>query len=369
MRMIPTMQCRPGMRLGRAIYTEKGNVLVGYRYELSTSVIERLYRMGIHYLYIDDPHTSDIHIDDTIREETRMMLHASLLEVKKTVSDGEYIPGRSIGRACSRAIALLIEDLHDNRTEAVSLLDTTVTEENAWVDQWVRNSIQCVVFAAKLGMLAGYEGDDLLALSYGALLRDIGCLLLPSAIMMKNGALTQDEFEIMKTHTTTGFKLLKDEPSIPLLSAHCALFHHERLNQTGYPLGRKGVEVHPLARWVGIIDAYVAMTSPRRYRKAMLPHEAMEVLYAGADILFDLDKVEMFRDKVVTFPPGISVALSTGEVGVVSRINQHNKQRPIVRVLKDNWGDELVSPYEIDLSTSLNVMIDRVGEDTVATTA
>lgn len=369
MRMIPTLQCRPGMRLGRAIFTEKGNVLVGYRFELTSSVIERLYRMGIHYLYIDEPNTADILIEDSIREETRMVLHSALLGVLDSLTSGVRKPGANLGRICAGAVSMLKDDLNDRKVDSVTVLDTTVTHEVPWIDQWIRNAIQCSVYATKLGMLEDYDQEDVTAISFGALLHDVGCLQLPSAIMNKPANLTRDEFEIVKTHTTIGYKLLKDEAGIPLLSAHCALFHHERLNGSGYPFGMKGYDIHPFARWVGIIDAYVAMTSPRRYRKALLPHEAMEVLYAGADMLFDLEKVELFRNKVVTFPPGISVALSTGEIGVVSKVNPHNKQRPVVRIMKNVWGEDLETPYEIDLSTCLNVMIDRVGEDLTETPA
>jgi HD-GYP domain-containing protein (c-di-GMP phosphodiesterase class II) len=59
------------------------------------------------------------------------------------------------------------------------------------------------------------------------------------------------------------------------------------------------IEIHEFAKWVGIIDAYDAMTNPRPYRKLILPHEALDVLYAGAGSLYDKDKVELFRDKLL----------------------------------------------------------------------
>src|SRR5690606_4540173 len=105
---------------------------------------------------------------------------------------------------------------------------------------WIRGAMQCAMYATKLGVLEGYSRDDLTALCYGALLHDIGILSLPDAIMMKSGPLTRDELEIMKTHTTIGYKMLKDDPAIPLVSAHCALSHHERSSGNGYPFGVRG---------------------------------------------------------------------------------------------------------------------------------
>jgi hypothetical protein len=80
--------------------------------------------------------------------------------------------------------------------------------------------------------------------------------------------------------------------------------------------------------------------------------------------LYDLDKVKFFRNKVSIFPLGLSVQLSSGESGIVSKVMADYKHRPVVRVLKDSNGAVLKQPYEIDLSRNLSIMIDRVGEAT-----
>ena len=94
------------------------------------------------------------------------------------------------------------------------------------------------------------------------------------------------------------------------------------------------------------------MTSQRSYRAAMLPHEAMERLYAGAGTLYDSSKVELFRDKVAIYPLGMLVMLNDGAVGAVVDVNSQYPQRPVVRVLYDAEGRK-IEPFEIDLSKSL----------------
>jgi hypothetical protein len=115
-----------------------------------------------------------------------------------------------------------------------------------------------------------------------------------------------------------------------------------------------------------MLDAYDAMTHPRAYRNAIAPHHALEILYASAGSLYDIKKVALFRNKVAIFPVGLSVTLSTGEKGVVSKQNIPFLSRPTVRVLQNERGENLQSPYEIDLSRSLHIMINDVGESMAA---
>ncbi|GAA3412938.1 hypothetical protein GCM10020370_67140 [Paenibacillus hodogayensis] len=166
----------------------------------------------------------------------------------------------------------------------------------------------------------------------------------------------------MKKHPEYGFQLLKDAPGIPVLSAQCALQHHERVNGSGYPYGLKKHETHSFSQWIGLLETYDSLTHPRAHRDALLPHQAIELLYSGAGTLYDMDKVKLFRNKVSIFPLGLTVQLSSGESGIVSKVFPDYKHRPVVRVLKDRSGTTLKEPYEIDLSRHLSIMIDRVGE-------
>ena len=154
--------------------------------------------------------------------------------------------------------------------------------------------------------------------------------------------------------------MLKDEPNIPILVAHCAYQHHERINGGGYPRGISGTDIHEYARWIGLVDSYDAMTTHRVYRAPMLPHQAMENLFTGAGELYDHEKLSLFRDKVAIYPIGVTVTLDTGETGVVVDLNVSAPYRPVVRVFEDEVG-QVIIPYEIDLSKKLNVMIVAVG--------
>lgn len=138
--------------------------------------------------------------------------------------------------------------------------------------------------------------------------------------------------------------------------AHCAYQHHERLNGSGYPRGLIGNDIHTYGKIIAIADVYDAVTSNRVYRKAMLPHEGLEILYGGAISEFEKRFVEAFKRSVAVYPNGLTIELSDGRTGVVIRQNKHICDRPVVRILKEH--NEIVNnPYEVDLSKNIQIMI------------
>jgi HD-GYP domain-containing protein (c-di-GMP phosphodiesterase class II) len=222
------------------------------------------------------------------------------------------------------------------------------------------HSLNVAIICISLGITHGYSRNDLNALGLGAILHDIGKTRVQPELLKLSRAFTAEEYKEVQMHTVLGYQLLKDEPNVPLLAAHCAFQHHERIDGSGYPRGIKGDEIHDFAKWIAIADSYDAMTSHRSYRSAMLPHEAMEVLYGSAGTLYDRKKVAMFRDHVAIYPLGLTVKLNTGEKGVVTQINPSYPHRPTVRIFETADGKLTQPIFEIDLSQKHTVLIESV---------
>jgi putative two-component system response regulator len=135
---------------------------------------------------------------------------------------------------------------------------------------------------------------------YASQMHDIGKIAIPDSILLKVGPLTHDEWEVMKTHTTLGARLLGrgDSPYLQM-GAEIALGHHERWDGGGYPSGLKGQVIPISARIMNICDQYDALTSERPYKKALSPEAAFEVLSRGDGRTrpshFDPDILEAFR--------------------------------------------------------------------------
>ncbi|WEK55297.1 MAG: HD-GYP domain-containing protein [Candidatus Cohnella colombiensis] len=362
MRMMPISLCRPGMKLAKKIFSDNGIVLLAEEVELTTTLIRKLNACGINFIYIQDNRTDDILIPDILQEETQrrslQAIRSAFREYVDQPSKRKTATYPYIGQSVRQAMTEILQELESQRDAVIMLMNMHTVDHYLFT-----HSLNVCIYSTLLGMAYGYNHDQLNTLGLGAMLHDIGKTQISMQVLLKPDQLSEYEFEEMKRHTERGYYLLKDEPNIPLLAAHCAYQHHERLDGSGYPRGLKGDEIHEYAKWIGIIDSYDAMTSQRIYRRAMLPHEAAEVLYTGSGTLYDTSMLQLFRDRIAIYPIGITVQLNTGQSAVVVDINSSVMHRPIVRVLTDEEGNELSAPYDMDLSKQLNVLIDKINFD------
>ena len=131
------------------------------------------------------------------------------------------------------------------------------------------------------------------ALRIGALLHDVGKLLLPHKLLAKPGALDPREWAQIRAHPVVGSTLIA--PVIGARSAlPCVLYHHERWDGDGYPTGRRGHAIPAVARIVAVADAFDAMTSVRPYRDALTPHSALLEIERCAGSQFDPELASAF---------------------------------------------------------------------------
>ncbi len=130
-----------------------------------------------------------------------------------------------------------------------------------------------LMIATEMGLDAGF----LEILRISAQLHDVGKIGIEDRILKKPGALTPEEFEIMKTHTTKGANILRPVPQLREMLPGIEL-HHEALNGRGYPYGLKGDQIPLLARVIAVADTFDALTTNRPYQKAHDPIEALRII-------------------------------------------------------------------------------------------
>lgn len=350
------------MRLARSIFNDEGLVLLGEHVELTSTIIKRLQQIGVSRIYIEDSRTDDVEIRELLSEETRTealkTVRSNFQEFMNEAKAGKLKANPNLGKEFRRVLDMILDELHNHEQAMIMLHSMQIADHYLF-----QHSLNVCLYALMLGSSLGYTRDELSTLGLGAMLHDVGKTLIPEQILMKPGRLTEEEMAVMRQHTENGFRILKEIPNVSLISAHCALQHHERLDGSGYPRGIQGDELHDFAKLLGIVDTFDAMTSHRVYKKAALPHEAVEVLFAGAGKLYDFHMINVFRDRIAIYPPGTTVELNTGEVGIVVDINASLPHRPIVRIIMDAEKNEIDELYEIDLSKKLNVMITKVNDD------
>ncbi|MHA6261540.1 HD-GYP domain-containing protein [Sporosarcina sp. CAU 1771] len=139
---------------------------------------------------------------------------------------------------------------------------------------------------------------------YACLLHDIGKAQIPDTILTKYGKLTDEEYEVIKTHPIVGAKAIKDVEGIADNIA-VVYHHHERWDGKGYPDGLAGEETPLVARITAVADAFDAMTSTRSYRSALPFEEAYQRILDGKGSQFDPELVEIFKE---VYPNWITIS-------------------------------------------------------------
>ncbi|MFZ0825111.1 MAG: HD domain-containing phosphohydrolase [Terriglobales bacterium] len=132
-------------------------------------------------------------------------------------------------------------------------------------------------YSLMIGAEMGLDAEFLEILRISAQLHDVGKIGIEDRILKKPGALTPEEFEIMKTHTTKGANILRPVPQLREMLPGIEL-HHEALNGRGYPYGLKGDDIPLLARVIAVADTFDALTTNRPYQKAHDPVEALRII-------------------------------------------------------------------------------------------
>jgi putative two-component system response regulator len=128
-------------------------------------------------------------------------------------------------------------------------------------------------------------------------LHDLGKIGIPDRILLKEGALGAEEWEVMRTHPQIGHDLLSGSGAELLdLAALVALTHHEKMDGSGYPRGLAGAAIPLEGRIAAVADVFDALTSDRPYRPAHTPEEAVEIMGAGRGNHFDPDLLDLFLD-------------------------------------------------------------------------
>lgn len=334
MRYITIENAESGMMVGKSIYNEQGSVLVNYRVKLTDKLIKRMKETGLPGLYIDDNLSEDITVEDLISDE---------IGVKATQA------------LCKMDIDAALEVASDI-TEELSLngdININLVSLRTSSDYTYKHCVHVAILSVLTGIAIGLRKSMLKELAAAGLLHDIGKVNIPQEILEKPGPLTEEEYEIVKSHSELGYKKLKSNINISSKTKMGVYMHHENVNGTGYPIGLRGDQIYMFAKIIHIADVYDAMTNKRVYKKAQSPREAVEFLMNNSGTMFQPEYVKAFITYIPFYQKGRNVELSDGSIAVVVENRQHNTLYPVVRRLSDG---ETIDLSEHDTDDMLTIV-------------
>ena len=183
-----------------------------------------------------------------------------------------------------------IQNMMGERERMQRLFDQTATAFVSAVekkDDFTKgNAVRIAEYARKIAEMAGKDPEECEKVYYTALLHDVGMIGVPDKVIKNEADPDKWDYEAMRKKPIIGKEILSSITEYPYLSQG-AHYSHERYNGTGYPEGLKGEEIPEFARIIAVADAYVTMTTRKRYREARPAYVAREAFIKGAGETFD----------------------------------------------------------------------------------
>lgn len=254
--------------------------------------------------------------------------------------------GRSVETSEAKAVVSeLVSTIATNSNAALWLTNLRARDEES-AAHCMNTAILALAFARHLG----YSHEQMQVIGLGALLHDLGIARLPDRIIKSSEPLSDEDEELIRRHPRDAYNVLKLTRDFPPEALDIILHHHERVDGTGYPDGLAGDEIAEPVRIVAIANRYDSITTPRPYRPALMPPDALAEMHKRAEQDFGRRLMEEFIKCVGIYPVGSVVLLSSGAVGVVASSNPAARLKPQVLLVRDEHGRDVLPRRLLDLA-------------------
>ncbi len=350
MKNVARMALEKGMVIAEDIYSYQNKLLYPKDTVVDDAVIEKLSRHSIIVIPIKEAvdfattHFEKVRLSSEFKSfeltyNNCMAIYRTLM--KKFVENGTPVNMNSLMEIYTTISA--------RARNGEQLLDYLYNMLPGMDDMTYAHCLNSALIAGVFGTWLNLTSPDILLLVRCAFFYDIGKLKLPADLLWKPGKLTDLEFTKLKTHTMIGFDMLKDlDMDEHVLKA--TLMHHERCDGTGYPSKLHSNQIDRYAKYIAVIDAYEAMTSPRTYRPSLNPFQVIANFEWDGYDKYDEAILKPILSRIAATQLGFHVLLSNSEEGEVIRINEHHLTRPVLQA-KDR---------EIDLSKEPSLEISSI---------
>ncbi|MFH0977177.1 MAG: HD-GYP domain-containing protein [Spirochaetota bacterium] len=355
MRKIQVEELKPGMRFDKPVYIDSNNIFVGAHITIKEEDIKKLMRWGV-----SDVETAGTMISskEEVKQYSKRAESLSSTDSKKIIADYNNLLKKRKNlievhkKACKAVgdVYSAIKNSENFNTDELELalgdiIDLIKENNNIFLflygldegkNYLMYHSVNVTFYAVLIGMGLKYPMAKLRELALGTLLIDAGMAKIPVYITHKQSALTEQEFNLIKTHPIHGYKCLREFGKVKESVALISLQHQEQFDGSGYPRGLKGNMISEYARIATIADSYEAQIVNRSYKKKQLFYHAMKQLVAQGSNTFDPVILRVFMSKMSVYPIGSIVELNDKSRGIVIGSAPDKPLRPIIKLIYDS---------------------------------
>lgn len=369
--------------MAQDLSSDRGELLLAKGAMLSERRLESLLDKGYSSITIEDPDTDGIEIPNVVSESVKAATRAKLAGTFDMFAE---ISGGFLGAAPETIQTELESSEFQKQAEAIDPLERLREEVEAMMDEILsaetldglnaimihddytfQHSVDVAIVSTMIAKQIGMPRDRLSQITLGGLLHDVGKVFIPLDVLNKPGKLTSKEFDIIKSHPTLGYQMLRSAGGAENLLAHHVVYqHHEKQDGTGYPRGLQGHNkirrsrqaslnpklIHIVGEISGVADTYEALAADRPYRLAFEPEKVREILWDMSGGHLNHEILMKAMDIIPRFPTGSEVEMVTGPYasfwGIVAKVDKAHLENPVVRLLENSAG-ERITPIELDL--------------------
>lgn len=348
MKLIKIEDLKGGEVLAKPIITDSFKILLSEGTQINIDYLDKLRNLGIDEVYIED-------IDKAHLQEV-VLLKADIEEtfknkVKEVLEKHTYSGHTELTELIETADGIINNIL--NEDEVVEKI-YDIKERSADIYE---HSISLCSLATLTALKLKVSREKVHDIGVGCLLHDLGLRYLTIKYENQNLAdLSKVQLNEYMKHPVYGYSAIKDETWLSNLSKSIVLYHHEKLDGSGYPLHAKDISFD-----VGIVcicdvfDEMICGIGCQRFKV----YEAVEYLKTFSGVKFYPKAVEALLEFTAVYPVGAMVELSDGSVGKVLRQNQDFSDRPVIMLLKDSKQNDIPKGKEIDLVKVNNLFIEK----------
>ena len=306
MRRIKTEQIKGREILAKDVYSSSGVVLISAGTILKKEYVEKLLELKITDVFVEDEISREIKLQDITEEKISEQCTEKL---KDTLERFSYATGEELKELSKVAMEVM---------EGVLLQDEviyTISNVRNYSKSLYEHSLSVAALSILVAVRAGYSNEETKEIAMGALLHDIGFTNVKEKY---HGVILEEAEEKIqkeiKRHVVYGYIEVEQQDWISSVSREIILYHHERLNRSGYPFHMSGEK-------------------------------------------YDSELVRIFIRSVATYPTGCIVRLNDGSCGIVLRQNADTPTRPLIRIVEQNTDGEWICKEEKDLTEEIQLFI------------
>lgn len=349
MKIVKVNDLQGGEILAKPILTDDCQVVIGKGAIIKKSYVEKFLELGIKEVEIEDELAIEVEPKIILQKEVK---NDCLVKVKDILERHTYNNNAQLMEINNAA-----EEVISNILETEEVVDKVFEIKERSADLY-EHSISVCSLATLTALKLDIETDLVHEIAIASLLHDLGLRYMTVPYTNTDiDSLSQKEIEEYRKHTVYGYTAVQREGWISERAKNMILFHHERIDGSGYPLHAKEItKESQILEVCEFLDEQLCGIGCKRVKV----HEVIEYMKAMSGTLFSKDVVDSVLNFTAVYPVGTTVKLSDGRIGIVVKQSEHFTDRPVLQILMDEKGMPCEQKTMLNLVEIHNVVIDSV---------